>query len=70
MTGWRKGSQPFVPRQQLFAATVLACVWFAPSVSFSAPRTIHEDLVSLEFSALGKRGEAIVRAREQVIPLR
>jgi hypothetical protein len=66
MTTWRKGSQPFLLRQQLIAVAVLACVLFAPSLSFSESRT-NEDLVSLEFSALGKRGEAIVRAREQVL---
>jgi hypothetical protein len=68
MTTSRKGSQPFLLRQQLIAVAVLACLLFAPSLSFSESRT-NEDLVWPEFSALGKRGEAIVRAREQVLEI-
>jgi hypothetical protein len=69
MTSWRKGSQPIVLRQQLIAAAALACVLSGPSLSFAESRTNHEGLVSLEFSALGKRGEAIVRARKQVLEI-
>ena len=69
MTSRRKGSQPLVLRQQLIAVAVLARVLFASGLSFAESRTNHDNLVLLEFSALGKRDEAIVGAREQVLEI-
>jgi hypothetical protein len=61
------------PRQDLFvraiAAAVLSCVLLAPSPSYSERMPHHDDRVVLELSALGKRGETIVRAREQVLDI-
>src|SRR5258705_12415933 len=69
MTGRRKRYRLFVLRQQLIAAAVLSCLLFTPSLSFSECATNHEDLFRLEFSALGKRGETIARARERVLEI-
>ena len=69
MTRRRKRYQRFVLREQLILAAVLSCVLFAPSLSFSECTTNHEDLCSLELLAMGKRGETIARAREQVLEI-
>jgi len=55
-------------RASLIAAAVLSCVVFAPTQSYSE-RTPNKDCVVLELSALGKPGDAIARAREQVIDI-
>jgi hypothetical protein len=67
VTGWRKRYQTLVPRQRLLAAAVLSCVVFAPTQSYSERTPNKDDCVVLELSALGKPGDTIARAREQVI---
>jgi hypothetical protein len=56
-------------RQQLIAAAVLSWVLFAPSRSYSEHTPNHDETVVLELSALGKRGDTITRAREQVLQI-
>jgi hypothetical protein len=68
VTGWRK-RRFFVPRQRLIAAAVLSCVVFAPTQSYSERTPNKDDCVVLELSALGKPGDTIARAREQVIDI-
>jgi hypothetical protein len=69
-TGWRKRLQSFVLRRRFIAAAVLSCVLFGPSPSHSeSPPTHDEERIALELSALGKRGDAIARAREQVLDI-
>jgi hypothetical protein len=71
VTGGRKRHQFLVLRQRLIAAAVLSCLLFAPSRSYSAHKPNQDDCVVPELSALGKRGDTIARAREQVpAPLR
>jgi hypothetical protein len=67
-TGWRK-RRFFVPRQRLIAAAVLSCLVFAPTQSYSECTPNKDDCVVLELSALGKRGDTIARAREQVLEI-
>ena len=66
VTGWRKRPELFV---RAIAAGVLSCMLLAPSPSYSERMPHHDDRVVLELSALGKRGETIVRAREQVLDI-
>ncbi len=66
---WRKRHQSFVLRRRLIAAAVLSCVLFAPSRSYSERMPNKDDCVVLELSALGKPGDTIARAREQVIDI-
>jgi hypothetical protein len=68
VTGWRK-RRFFVPRQRLIAVAVLPYVLFAPSRSYSQRTPNKDDCVALELSALGKQGDTIARAREQVIDI-
>lgn len=68
VTGWRT-RRFFVPRQRLIAAAVLSCVVFAPTQSYSERTPNKDDCVVLELSALGKPGDTIARAREQVIDI-
>ena len=68
VTGWRK-RRFSVPRQRLIAAAVFSCVVFAPTQSYSERTPNKDDCVVLELSALGKRGDPIERAREQVIDI-
>jgi hypothetical protein len=67
-TDWRKRRQLFELRQRAIVAS-LACVLFVSSPSYSESTSNNEDRVVLELSALGKRGDTIVRAREQVIDI-
>ena len=67
VTGWRNRIP--VLRQRLIAAAVLSCVVFAPTQSYSECTANQEECVALELSALGKRGDTIERAREQVIDI-
>jgi len=69
VTGWRKRYQFLVLRQRLIAAAVLSCVVFAPTQSYSECTAKQEECVALELSALGKPGDTIARAREQVIDI-
>ena len=59
----------FLPRQRLVAAAVLSCMLFAPTQSYSERTPNKDDCVVLELSALGKRGDTIARAREQVLEI-
>jgi len=68
-TGWWKRYQPFVWRRRLIAAAVLSCLLCTPSQSYSQCRSTYEERVAQELSALGKRGDAIARAREQVLEI-
>src|SRR5882724_7372930 len=68
VTGWSK-RRFFVPRQRLVAAAVLSCVLFAPTQSYSERTPNKDDCAVLELSALGKRGDTIARAREQVLEI-
>jgi hypothetical protein len=68
VTVWQKRYQSLVLRQQLIAASVLSCLLLAPSLSFSSTPN-NEDRVAWELSSLGKRGEAISRAREEVLDI-
>jgi hypothetical protein len=58
-----------MPRRRLVAAAALACLLFAPTQSYSERTANQEECVALELSALGKRGDTIERAREQVIDI-
>jgi hypothetical protein len=69
-TGWRKRYQRFVLRRRLIAAAVVSCLLYTPSQSYSqCTSNYEEERVALELSALGKRGDAIARAREQVLEI-
>ena len=69
VTGWRKRYQPVVLIRRLIAAAVLTCLLYTPSQSYSECTSNYEERVALELSALGKRGDAIARAREQVLEI-
>jgi hypothetical protein len=69
VTGWRGRHQPFVLRQRLIAAALLSCMLYAPHQSYSECTSNYEQGVPVALSALGKRGDAIVRAREQVLEI-
>lgn len=66
VTGWRLRQELLV---RAITAAVLSCVLLAPSPSYSERMPHYDDRVVLELSALGKRGETIVRAREQVLDI-
>ena len=68
-TAWRKRHQSFVLRRGFIAAAVFSCVVFAPTQSYSERTPNKDDCVVLELSALGKPGDTIARAREQVIDI-
>ncbi len=53
----------------MIAAAVLARLLFAPNQSYSECRSNYEERVAQELSALGKRGDSIARAREQVLEI-
>ncbi len=66
---WKR-HQTFVLRRLFIAAVVLSCVLYAPSPAHSEPPpTQDEERIALELSALGKRGDAIARARGQVLEI-
>jgi hypothetical protein len=66
---WWKRSWQFVLRPKWIVAAVLSCLWLAPSRMNSAPAPDHDERVALELSALGKHGDTIARAREQVLEI-
>ena len=68
VTGWRE-RRFFVPCRRLVAAAVLACLLFAPPQTYSERTANQEECVALQLSALGRRGDTIERAREQVIDI-
>jgi hypothetical protein len=55
--------------QRMIAAGILSFLFFAPSRSYSESTPNHDDGVVLELSALGKRGDAIARARAQALQI-
>ena len=67
--GWRKRSQPFVLSRRLMAATVLWCLLYTPSQADSKRTSKYEERVAQELSVLGKRGDTVARAREQVLEI-
>lgn len=56
-------------RRRVIAAAALACALFASSPSYSVSASNYDDGVVRELSALGKRGDTIARAREQVLEI-
>jgi len=66
---WRRGRQPFELRLRVIAAATLAGTLFAPSPSYSESVSMIDDRFMLELSALGKQGDTIARAREQVLEI-
>jgi hypothetical protein len=68
-TSWRKRRQLYGLRRRVIAAAALACTLFASSPSYSMSASNYDDRVVLELSALGKQGDTIARAREQVLEI-
>lgn len=66
---WRKIRQIFELRRRVIAAAALAYILFASSPSYSVSASEFDDRVVLELSALGKQGDTIARAREQVLEI-
>jgi hypothetical protein len=52
-------------------AAVVGLVWalFVPSLSYSKSTSTDDDRVVLELSALGKKGDTVIRARGQVLDI-
>ena len=67
--GWWKRHELFARSHQVLAVAVFACALFASSPAYSQSTSNDDDRVVLELSALGKRGDTIVRAREQVLDI-
>jgi len=65
----RRRHHLFGLRQRVIALAVLACVLFAPNRSYSERTPNRAEPVVLELSALGKHGDTIARAREQVLEI-
>ena len=68
-TSWRKRRQLYELRRRVIAAAAFACTLFASSPSYSVSASKFDDRVVLELSALGKQGDTIARAREQVLEI-
>jgi hypothetical protein len=68
-TGWRKRYQTGALCRRLIASCILSCLLSTGSQSNSQCPSNYEDRVALELSALGKRGDAIARARRQVLEI-
>ena len=68
-TSWRKRRQLDELRRRVIAAAALACTLFASSPSYSVSASKFDDRVVPELSALGKQGDTIARAREQVLEI-
>jgi hypothetical protein len=67
--GSPKRRQLFQLRQPVFVCAALACTLFASSPCYSVTASNYDDPVVLELSALGKQGDTIARAREQVLEI-
>jgi hypothetical protein len=67
--GCRKRRQLFRLRQRVIISAALACTLFASSPSHSVSASKYDDRVALELSVLGKQGDMIARAREQVLEI-
>jgi hypothetical protein len=62
--------KPYTLRQKVIAAVLLLCAWFSPSESNAALQIINdEDCVAMELSAMGKPGDTVARARQQVLAI-
>ncbi len=68
-TSWRKRRQPYELRRRVIATAALVSTLFASSPSYSVSASKFDDRVVLELSALGKQGDTIARAREQVLEI-
>jgi hypothetical protein len=68
-TSRRKRRHLFELGQRVIAAAALACTLFASSPSYSVTASKYDDRAVLELSALGKQGDTIARAREQVLEI-
>jgi hypothetical protein len=68
-TSRRKRNQRTWLRHLVIGAAVLACALLTSSPSHSESASNNDALVVLELSALGKRGDTIARAREQVLDI-
>jgi hypothetical protein len=69
VTGRRNRRAIFMRRRRVIAAAVLSCASLVPSRSYSEGTPNQDDSVVLELSALGKQGDTIGRAREQVLEI-
>ena len=67
--GWRKRRQRIRLRHRVIAAATFACALFSSTPAYSQSTSSDNDRVVLELSALGKRGDTIVRARDQVLDI-
>ena len=67
--GWQRRCQALLLNRRLVAATVLCCLLYTPSQADSEHTSNYEERVARELSVLGKRGDAIARAREQVLDI-
>jgi len=69
VNGWRMTRLVFALRQQVLAAAVLVCLLFLSSAVHSETEPNRGERVVLELSALGKHGDEITRARDQVLEI-
>src|ERR1700675_736955 len=65
----RKKSWQFVLRPKWIAVAVLSCTLFAPNPSHAEQKSDRDERILLELSPLGKAGDTIARAREQVLEI-
>ena len=65
---WKRSWQ-FVLRPKWIVAAALACTLFAPNPSYAERTPDSDERIVLELSALGKHGDTIARAREQVLEI-
>jgi hypothetical protein len=68
-TSWRKRRQLSELGRRAIAAAAIACTPFASSPFYLVNASNYDDRVVLELSALGKQGDTIARAREQVLEI-
>jgi hypothetical protein len=69
-TGKAQARQRFMLRQRMVAVAVLLGILLAPCQSNSVPSSNNDDdCVAMELSALGKDGDTIARARQQVLDI-
>ena len=69
VTSGRKTRMPFALRKRVLAAAALSCILLTPSRTISAAAPDHDERIVTELSALGKQGDIIARAREQVLEI-
>jgi hypothetical protein len=68
-TSRRKRPQLFALRQRMIAGAALLCALFLSVPTLSESKTVLDERVVLELSALGKQGEEIARARGQALEI-